>query len=46
MTIVMPSEATVSRAPGLKIAFVAPARYPIREPYACLLYTSPSPRDS
>ncbi|MBA4506079.1 glycosyltransferase [Corynebacterium sanguinis] len=34
MTIVMPSEATVSRAPGLKIAFVAPARYPIREPYA------------
>ena len=34
MTVVMPSEPTLRRAPGLRIAFIAPARYPIREPYA------------
>lgn len=34
MTVVMPSGPIVRRAPGLKIAFVAPARYPIREPFA------------
>lgn len=34
MTVTMPSGAAVRRARGLKIAFVAPARFPIREPYA------------
>ncbi|WP_165165284.1 glycosyltransferase [Corynebacterium qintianiae] len=34
MTITMPSGPALRRTPGLKIAFVAPARYPIREPYA------------
>ncbi|AWB85125.1 glycosyltransferase [Corynebacterium liangguodongii] len=34
MTVTVASSAAISRPAGLRIAFVAPARYPIREPYA------------
>lgn len=34
MTITLPAASDVLSTPKLRIAFVAPARYPIREPYA------------
>lgn len=34
MTITLPATGDVRSGPRLRIAFVAPARYPIREPYA------------